>query len=203
MYNVKVIDFGYSTRYTEDNPSIQVPISEPWNAPEHGRLERMWTPSEAKKLDCFSFGFLCLWILFEEDLKYDHEKPVTTLMELKQEGNLPLVAQQRLEAEQTFDDNMKCTLQGFFNSTLDQNQAKRQLSYGGLFKGQAEGHNPCQNLRQQLQEIDLCLSDADFKVSLTYPSTSARTECIQSLRRLLANSTHVTLEFAHTSQHAF
>lgn len=48
-----------------DGDLIKLPISVPWNAPEVDRLNRQWTPSEAKQADLFSLGMLCLWILFE------------------------------------------------------------------------------------------------------------------------------------------
>ncbi|KAG8527747.1 uncharacterized protein KY384_007901 [Bacidia gigantensis] len=183
MYHVKVIDFGYSTRYTEDTPSVQVPKSEPWNAPEHDRPKRMWKPSEAKKLDYFSFGFLCLWILFEEHVEYDHEESVSTLIELKQEGKLPKVAQQRVEAEKSLNDDMKRALQNFFESTLDHDPTKRHPSIGGLFKGQVESHGPY----QQVQATAANFPDTEFKLEASlgelytcdYRVRSYITTCLQ------------------------
>lgn len=39
-----------------------MPTSRPWNAPEHH--ERELHPKAAKAMDVYSFGMLCLWLLF-------------------------------------------------------------------------------------------------------------------------------------------
>ena len=59
---VKVADFGYSTLTVDESGKVFLPKSRPWDAPEHhfGGL----TAQEAKKTDVYSFGMLCLWILF-------------------------------------------------------------------------------------------------------------------------------------------
>ena len=170
-YVAKVIDFGYSTRYTEDKPMIQVPRSIPWNAPEHTRNNRMWTPSEAKKLDYFSLGLLCLWILFEEYLECSGG-PDTFLTELKQAGTLVTFAQKQLETSEAFNDETKRALQDLFNSTLTHDQAKRELKGGNLFNRQFQGHS----LHDEFREMDFCLSDADFKVSVLQPSAHVSTK---------------------------
>jgi hypothetical protein len=42
-----------------------MPKSEPWNAPEY---RKECKPADGQKVDVFSFGMLCLWLLFEEKL---------------------------------------------------------------------------------------------------------------------------------------
>ena len=61
-YVVKVTDFGYSTLFTTDNDPITMPHSELWTAPE--RHHREILPRQARKMDVYSFGMLCLWLLF-------------------------------------------------------------------------------------------------------------------------------------------
>jgi serine/threonine protein kinase len=58
---IKVADFGYSTLAGEVE-QVLLPKSRPWNAPEHyfGEFE----VTDAKKTDVYSFGILCLWVLF-------------------------------------------------------------------------------------------------------------------------------------------
>ncbi|KAA8903441.1 kinase-like domain-containing protein [Sphaerosporella brunnea] len=58
---IKVADFGYSTLTAGEAGTVVLPRSRPWNAPEHhfGDLKA----SEAKSMDVYSFGMLCLWIL--------------------------------------------------------------------------------------------------------------------------------------------
>ena len=60
-YVAKVMDFGYSTLFTRDNDSIVMPYSKHWTAPEHHR--RGFTPGQARLMDTYSFGMLCLWLL--------------------------------------------------------------------------------------------------------------------------------------------
>jgi serine/threonine protein kinase len=64
----KVADFGYSTVGTE-NGLVYLPKSVPWNAPEHHG--RDFTFQRAIKTDTYSFGLVCLRILFE-DLLLQH-----------------------------------------------------------------------------------------------------------------------------------
>ena len=59
---VKVADFGYSTLTVGGSGKVLLPKSSPWNAPEHHFGE--FTAQEAKKTDVYSFGMLCLWLLF-------------------------------------------------------------------------------------------------------------------------------------------
>jgi serine/threonine protein kinase len=61
-YTTRLADFGFSTHFRGDSDLISVPISVPWNAPEHHH--RGVTPPEAKLMDVYSFGMLCTWLLF-------------------------------------------------------------------------------------------------------------------------------------------
>lgn len=113
----------------------------------------MWTPPEAKKMDLFSFGMLCLWILFEEDLSAPmpsfrkaafwggHEISCSLpgqsreiLRISKVERHLPLLAQWLLEAEKSLNDDEKAALKEFFSSVLDGDQDRRDIGAGNLFK---------------------------------------------------------------------
>jgi serine/threonine protein kinase len=62
-YVARVADFGYSTRFCNENSLVKLPKSVPWNAPEHHH--RGIPASKAKKMDIYSFGTLSLWLLFE------------------------------------------------------------------------------------------------------------------------------------------
>ena len=63
---VKVTDFGYSTLTVGESGKVILPKSRPWNAPEHHFGE--FNAQEAKKTDVYSFGMLCLWLLFGNHL---------------------------------------------------------------------------------------------------------------------------------------
>ena len=59
---VKVADFGYITIAASEGGRVFLPKSRPWNAPEH-HFEG-FTSFKARKTDAYSFGMLCLWVLF-------------------------------------------------------------------------------------------------------------------------------------------
>ena len=58
----KITDFGYSTLFATDNDLVTMPKSDLWTAPEHHH--RQVRPTQARKMDIYSFGMLCLWLLF-------------------------------------------------------------------------------------------------------------------------------------------
>jgi serine/threonine protein kinase len=119
-----VIDFGYSTRFVNEDDFISVPKSWPWSAPEHD-YDRL-KPAQARKMDVFSFGMLCLWILFERCLsgivplpseahwaesyfqgkeKRDLSKRI--LEDLKQGDRLVMLAKQLVMAENELSNDTK------------------------------------------------------------------------------------------------
>lgn len=59
----KVADFGFATCLQTENDLLSIPKSDPWNAPEYS--ERLFRPDPAKRMDIYSFGLLCTWLLFE------------------------------------------------------------------------------------------------------------------------------------------
>jgi serine/threonine protein kinase len=67
-YCAKITDFGYSTVYAHPDDNISMPMSYPWCPPEQDRSSRLWTPSEAKSMDIFSFGMLCVWFPSDRSL---------------------------------------------------------------------------------------------------------------------------------------
>ena len=65
-YTAKVADLGYSVQLLGDNDYGYMPRSVPWQAPEW--YERGHLFSEMVKMDIYSFGLVCLWLLFNEKL---------------------------------------------------------------------------------------------------------------------------------------
>lgn len=65
-YTVKIGDFGFSTRFTDKDDLLYMPKSRIWHAPEwHSRV---FPPEDAKRMDIFSYGMVCLWMLFGVDV---------------------------------------------------------------------------------------------------------------------------------------
>lgn len=113
---------------------IMLPRSSPWSAPElHFRCK----PAQARKMEVFSYGMLCLWVMFEEYLsakailpqealwaeqyfqnKGERVDCLNVLQELKNEDKLALLARQLVTTEQDLDDSKKQALQEFFSASL-------------------------------------------------------------------------------------
>src|SRR5438034_3833483 len=85
-YTAKVVDFGYSTLAAGDDDLIMMPKSRPWNAPEHHH--RGFKLSQAMAMDAYSFGLLCLWLLFNENEGYSEN----SLKALKSGDGIPGLA---------------------------------------------------------------------------------------------------------------
>jgi len=134
MYIARVTDFGYSTVYAGEDDLIQLTLTRPWNAPEHDRGGRSFTPLEAQLADNFSLGMLFVWILFEPYLSgatklppeveawavgdFSESRDEDTLADLKDAGTLFEFAQRMLSIEPTLDDHAKARLEEFLSIHL-------------------------------------------------------------------------------------
>jgi serine/threonine protein kinase len=64
-YVAKINDFGFTTSFQDQRDSKTMPKSPIWSAPEWHH--RRFSAAAAKKMDIFSWGLLCLWLLTEDD----------------------------------------------------------------------------------------------------------------------------------------
>ena len=154
-FRAKVTDFGYSTIQTDSNESIIVGKSLPWNAPEHDRDEQSWTKDQAERLDVFSLGMLCLWLLFEPYLtptaltqhgrrNQNVENPNTAqtpgtrkiLAELKSSDKLFQFAEERLDVDFNIAATMKAKWKAFFQASLNRDPSRRAIGDCGIFAAQ-------------------------------------------------------------------
>jgi serine/threonine protein kinase len=143
-YTARVTDFGYSTQFANEDDMVSVPKSWPWCAPEHDRNK--FKPAQARKMDVFSFGILCLWFLFEKYLsgitplpreahwaeRYFQGKVITHLSkkvigELKQEDKLLMLAKQLILAERDLDAKNQQALAQFFDVSITCNPDLRKV----------------------------------------------------------------------------
>ncbi len=65
----KLIDFGYSCYGMEDEDEVQIGGTPLWSPPEH--TGEKVTVHSAKKMDVYSFGLVCYWILFFDTISVD------------------------------------------------------------------------------------------------------------------------------------
>ena len=75
---MKVIDFGYSSTWATPEDFIRVPTTRPWTAPEwHLRGFRV---GAARKMDVYSYGLLCLWLLLHNDKTFEPSGEIRQLL---------------------------------------------------------------------------------------------------------------------------
>ena len=65
----KLIDFGYSCYGMDDEDKVQIRGTPLWSPPEH--TDEDVTIRDAKKMDVYSFGLMCCWILFFDTISVD------------------------------------------------------------------------------------------------------------------------------------
>ncbi|KAI1497170.1 hypothetical protein F5X99DRAFT_30200 [Biscogniauxia marginata] len=129
----KIMDFGFSSWQPHDDTYVDVPRSWPWYAPEYLEYPA-FTPSQAFKMDLFSFGMLCLWFVFEPhfsgifqlpemllpvpELCGDEDRAVKILAKLKDHGTIQQFAQQLVVEADDLDAGNKVALHRLFSGCI-------------------------------------------------------------------------------------
>jgi serine/threonine protein kinase len=136
QYSAKVIDFGYSARYTDHSHQLMLVGSELWNAPEHSN-HGPWSLSQAIKADLFSLGMLFLWLLFEPcspRRAMSSSPEVTDISPSRMEDNLGrrkrklrAYAQELLAMTTTLEGKKKEAFRKFFDSSLNETPEQRHM----------------------------------------------------------------------------
>lgn len=113
MYVAKIADFGYSS-IVRGNNGIVMPMSWPWVAPEWN--EDKFNPLDAKKMDAYSFGMLCLWLILYMSLN----NPEGKLEDLrnKHSGNTYAASTSLIESHGSLQAPQKEMLDKLFSLTL-------------------------------------------------------------------------------------
>ncbi len=124
----RVTDFGYSTLFSTDKDPILMPNSGVWTAPE--QHHRGFLPRQARKMDAYSFGMLCLWLLFynkgtnrNRNLKKDLEDSRKKVLDY---------ASELLRASSDLVSREKDDLQKVFRSTILEDPAERTADFDVL-----------------------------------------------------------------------
>ena len=139
---IKIADFGYATNPGDD---IYLPLKWPWTAPE--RHIRVYQLNPAKKADIYSFGMVCLWVLFSNSpsqtefmmvnkaaMPPDETSNFTTVNLMKQTDQLLDYARERIDLETSLSDAQRIGLKDFFSSTIRLDPNNRQLDLQELSK---------------------------------------------------------------------
>lgn len=141
----KVADFGCATHFQSEDDMISLPISEPWNAPEH--KGQNFYPLQAKRADLYSFALLCAWLLSETgspssssptNLAFvgvaQYTSKISLLRHLKTSNDEVLVAWavSVVRNNSCLDNGTKVDLTEFFESTLTRDPQSRCIELGRL-----------------------------------------------------------------------
>ena len=125
LYTAKVADFGYSTIFTGSG-KIAMPKSEPWSAPE--RMEKHdFTFQEAQKMDAYSFGMLCLWILL-----YDIPGPLDLDTLRRHNIDVAIFAKQLIEMNTDLHDQQKEMLSELCSIALHSKPVERNRDFNKI-----------------------------------------------------------------------
>jgi serine/threonine protein kinase len=129
----QVSDFGYSSFKTSDQEYITLASSWPWTAPEI-ELDSETTLAYAKAADVFSFGMLCIWILFVGSTHEAAASDVVNtsferrLFELKHRDQLVDFAETQIRSLPFIDPDLRAALNDIFTSTLSCAPEERDLT---------------------------------------------------------------------------
>lgn len=106
-----------------------MPRSLYWVAPEWHH--RGFTTADAMKMDMYSFGMLCLWLLF-----YNTQENTTGdfYSSLNSAETVLVLARQLIIAMAGLDDQRRSNLNQLFNLTLANNPAERSPDFNHLVR---------------------------------------------------------------------
>ena len=129
-YVAKVTDFGYSSLFKNGNASVRMPRSKPWTAPEWHEWE--FSPLEARKMDAYSFGMLCLWLLFYKN----DSRPDREFEEVLKDENTQVLehALGLVNTVAGIDVKKKNNIQKVLRSTLVQEPTERNSDFGEILQ---------------------------------------------------------------------
>lgn len=131
----KVIDFAYSSLATNKNDKVYPPRTSAWvMAPEWHH--RGFSVDAAKRLDVFSVGVVCLWVLFTPEIVAKFAECQTTSVEhmlqtWKSQKQLLQIAQGLIE-DCNLGSDLQAGLQRFFAATITDTANERQSDLGTL-----------------------------------------------------------------------
>jgi serine/threonine protein kinase len=128
-YVAKVADFGYSTRFVDKDEAIQMPGSRYWVAPEWHHRNYRTNVMGAMKMDAYSFGMLCLWLLFYNtagDVKHRFYD------DLNLETPRPILASQHVKTAVSLGDQRRSNLHQLFERTLSNDPINRTADFTQL-----------------------------------------------------------------------
>ena len=147
LYAAKLSDLGHSIPFCNDDDRAPMACSQPWQAPEHSHGER-YQLSDMISMEVYSFGMVCLWLLFHErlfeqgitfDLRGMEAKGLDHLNALKNGGGMSEIAQNLTRKVQELSANQILNLTRFFDSCLAPNNVDRGSDMRSLLQLLSDG----------------------------------------------------------------
>lgn len=148
----KIADLGYA-RNGSDTNTVTLAFSRPWSL---GSQSSGVTMSQAKRMDVYSFGMLCLWLLFltpfemTEPIMHTHpakasnhkifDSAMQTLQQWQSLGILLDKCHEIIQNQSDLTDENKTDLMKFFDLSLTSDFSLRDTSFRYLF-GIGQGKN--------------------------------------------------------------
>jgi serine/threonine protein kinase len=123
-YMAKMADFGYSSIFVEQ-ARLKMYGTEGWAAPEY--MKGMSADFEAaRRMDVFSLGLLCLWLLFYNRSETGVDDTTADfLAHRRSRTNLVDIALRNVQASKEMDEETRKNLTSFFEQSLQHNTALR------------------------------------------------------------------------------
>ena len=132
----KLCDFGYAALMAGSD-AMRLATTWPWYAPE---AEYTWSFNftSAQKTDIYSFGVVCMWILFRPvvshlDVNVEALTPLQWIEALRRGGDLIAEAINMVESIPLTDKRQRSRLQQFFQRALADVPENRSIYLQGLF----------------------------------------------------------------------
>ncbi len=127
QYVARVADFGYSTWFGSADDLVFMPRTPHWTAPEwhHRQIDK----ASAFKMDIYSFGMLCMWLLLYHGGETAHRK---FHEDLKSDNATSTLAHQLVTGLTDVNDEQRSNLHQLFDLSLAINPAERCSNFGQL-----------------------------------------------------------------------
>ena len=126
-YTARVADFGYSTWLGGTDDAVLMPRTPHWTAPEWHH--RPMHSSSAIRMDVYSFGLLCLWLLFYNGGETGRRDFYRDLSSGEETSTL---ARQLVDETNLTDDDVRSKLYQLFVLSLAIDPAERCSNLGQL-----------------------------------------------------------------------
>jgi serine/threonine protein kinase len=127
----KISDFGSSIIVDQENSLYELPVSEPWTAPEHHH--RGVFAAQAYGMDLYRLVLICLWLLLDCIGDRNTVGPTALFRAMKQSGRLRDAAMEYMRSS-ILDPAIMTRLSDIFQASLAENPAERHFTLADVIR---------------------------------------------------------------------